>query len=97
MVCPVINAASSLVQKRIWPVISSGSPNRLIACCSQVARFCSSDWGAIASVIRQTRQDRVRSDAIACNIMRQQPHEPDDSHLCGDVVAYAGYGQADHV
>jgi hypothetical protein len=30
-------------QKQIAPETSSGSPMRLMACCSQVARFCSSD------------------------------------------------------
>ena len=38
----VINEASSLVKNRIAPVMSSGSPSRLIACCSHVARFISS-------------------------------------------------------
>ena len=41
--CPVINAASSLVRNEIAPVMSLGSPSRLIACCSHVERFCSSD------------------------------------------------------
>ena len=41
--CPVIKAASLLVRNKTAPVISPGSPNRLMACCSQVERFCSSD------------------------------------------------------
>jgi hypothetical protein len=38
--------------------------------------------------ICEARQDRVCSDAIACNIIRQTSHEPNDSHLGGDVVAH---------
>src|SRR5258706_8576547 len=30
--------------------MSLGSPSRLMACCSQVARFCASGCGAVASV-----------------------------------------------
>src|SRR6266853_5282275 len=48
--CPVMNAASSLVKNRTAPVTSSGSSIRLMACCSQVARFWSSDCGAVARV-----------------------------------------------
>src|ERR1700758_4337164 len=44
--------------------------------------------------IRQAGQHRVRGDAVVCNVVRQASHEPDDSHLCSDVVAHAGYSQA---
>src|SRR5713226_6949315 len=47
--------------------------------------------------IRQARQHRVRGDTVVCNIIRQPSHEPDNAHLCGDVMAHAGNGQSHHV
>ena len=47
--------------------------------------------------IRQAWQHRVRGDAVVCNIVRHASHEPDDSHLCSDVVAHARNREAHHI
>ena len=47
--------------------------------------------------IRQARQHRVRGDTVVCDIIRQPSHEPDNAHLCSDVMAHAGNGQPHHI